>query len=32
MFKQDATIIADAITEHWNLPSPLALTDGLTRA
>jgi len=24
MFKQDATIIADAITEHWNLPSPLA--------
>src|SRR5882757_2521497 len=31
MFKQDATIIADAITEHWNLPSPLALTDGLTR-
>lgn len=31
MFTQDSAIIARALTEHWALPGPLALTDSLTR-
>lgn len=31
MFKQDVKIIADALTEHWDLPGPLILTDSLIR-
>ena len=31
MFTQDATIIAGAITEYWNLPDPVTLTDSLER-
>jgi Ser/Thr protein kinase RdoA (MazF antagonist) len=31
MFKQDVQIIADAISEHWDLPGPVTLTDSLIR-